>query len=58
MIVFVIITVYVIYSVGFRSKQVWLAKPGFTHVWQIYAWEVGGDTYFASQSSFVWLKAS
>ena len=29
---FAIIASYMIYSVGFCSKQ--LAKPGFTHMWQ------------------------
>ena len=28
------------------TKQVWLAKPSFTHVWQ--AWNISSDTCFAS----------
>ena len=31
---FIIIASYMIYSVGFCSKQARLSKPGFTHMWQ------------------------
>ena len=45
MLVFVIITSSVIYSVGDCSNQVWLAKPSFTLMWQ--TWEVSSDTVYA-----------
>ena len=35
---FVIIASYMVYSVGFCSKQASQANPGFTHMWQ--TWEV------------------